>query len=73
MVYQANGLELAEFMRQSPQPANEAFLPDVARAEWALDQQATAPDETQNQASLQLLITSDPAVVKLCITKPVNG
>jgi Putative DNA-binding domain len=63
------GGELAEFVRQSPQLAEEAYLPDVARAEWALHQRATAPDEARNQASFQLLITSDPAVVKLCITK----
>jgi hypothetical protein len=62
------GHALADFVDQSPQLADDPYLPDVARAEWALHRLKTAPDETTDLPSLQLLITSDPAVVKLCIT-----
>ena len=62
------GAALPDFVRQSPQLADEPYLPDVACAEWALHRLKTAPDETTDLPSLQLLITSDPSVIKLCIS-----
>ena len=62
------GADLPGFVRHSAQLADDPYLADVARAEWALHGLTTAADEVLDLASLQLLITHDPSVVKLCIT-----
>jgi hypothetical protein len=54
------GAQLADFIFQSPQLQGEAFLPDVAKAEWALHCCATAPDRDSDLATLSLLTTEDP-------------
>jgi hypothetical protein len=45
--------------------AEHAFLPDVARMEWALHQAVTAPDVVQDQGSLASLAQLDPAALRL--------
>ena len=67
------GGELAEFVRYNGQLAEEPYLPDVASAEWVLQQLKTAPDEVVDLASLQQLITADPSSIKLCITATAQG
>lgn len=67
------GGELAEFVRHNQQLAEEPYLPDVARAEWLLQQLKTAPDEVTDLASLQQLTTLSPSVIKLCITNTAQG
>ncbi len=67
------GGELAEFVRHSEQLADEPYLPDLARAEWVLQQFKTAPDETADLASLQQLISGDPSVINLCVTHTAQG
>jgi hypothetical protein len=67
------GDTLAQFVAHSAQLADEAYLPDVARAEWALQQLKTAPDEQADLASLRCLVTADPAEITLCITDTAQG
>ena len=45
----------------------EPYLPDVARAEWALHQCAGAPDQPADLATLALLTTHDPAQLHLVV------
>jgi hypothetical protein len=66
------GCELADFLRQSEQLQNEPFLPDVARAEWALHRCATAPDREADLASFALLITEDPQTLALQLAPGVT-
>jgi hypothetical protein len=54
------GAQLGEFIGKSAQLQGEAFLPDVARAEWALHGCASAPDRDSDLATLALLTTEDP-------------
>lgn len=54
------GEALAAFVRGSAQLLDEAYLPDVAQAEWALHRCALAPDRADNLATLALLTTEDP-------------
>ena len=56
---------LAALIRSIPQLADEAYLPDVARIEWALHQAATAADATADLASLALLTQHDPNTLTL--------
>ena len=44
---------------------DEAYLPDVARAEWALHRCASAPDRLADPASLTLLTTLEPDALRL--------
>jgi hypothetical protein len=59
------GDALPAFMAQSPQLQSEPYLPDVARAEWAMHQCATAPDAEAEPTSLALLTTQDPVALHL--------
>jgi Putative DNA-binding domain len=59
------GGELAALISSIPQLAEEAYLPDVARIEWALHQAATAADAQADLASLALLTQHDPDAVTL--------
>jgi hypothetical protein len=61
------GAALCEFIRQSNQLQDEAYLPDVARAEWALHRCAFAPDSDADIATLALLTSEDPHNVGLAL------
>ena len=55
------GARLPEFLAAAPQLAEEPFLADVARTEWALHHAATAPDAVLDAASFALLANADDA------------
>ena len=54
------GAGLADFLDVAPQLADEPFLGDVARVEWALHLAATAQDALPDAASFGLLANGDP-------------
>ncbi|MFS2034808.1 putative DNA-binding domain-containing protein [Polaromonas sp. CT11-55] len=58
---------LASFLEASPQLADETYLGDVARIEWALHQAATAADVQPDPHSFALLSTVDPGEVTLTL------
>lgn len=49
------GEHLAAFMQADAQLASEPYLPDVARAEWAMHQSASLADQAPQPASFALL------------------
>ena len=53
------GAQLPEFLAAAPQLADEPFLADVARMEWALHRAASAPDAVLDAASFALLSSVD--------------
>lgn len=53
------GLQLPEFLATAPQLADEPFLADVARIEWALHRSASAHDSALDAASFALLSSAD--------------
>ena len=53
------GEQLPEFLANAPQLADEPFLADVARIEWALHCAATAPDAVLDTSSFALLSATD--------------
>lgn len=59
------GATLADFVAASAQLAEQPYLPDAARLEWALHQSASAADAPLDAASLALLTTHDPAELRL--------
>jgi hypothetical protein len=61
------GDALPAFLHISEQLQEEPYLPDVARAEWALHCAATAADVQPDPASLALLTTHDPAQLQLVL------
>jgi len=61
------GAQLTDFVCQSAQLSHEAYLPDVAKAEWALHLCACAPDRETDIASLSLLTTEDPQILGLAL------
>lgn len=61
------GESLAAWAQASAQLQDEPYLPDVARAEWALHQCAGAPDRAADLATLALLTTEDPAQLHLVL------
>lgn len=65
------GAQLAEFLGQSTQLQGEAYLPDVARAEWALHRCASAPDRETDLATLSLLTSEDPLTLGLTLAPGV--
>jgi hypothetical protein len=65
------GAELAEFLAASSQLADEPFLPDVARIEWALHRAATAADCTVDAASFALLTQHAPTQIGLRLASGV--
>jgi len=58
---------LADFLEVSPQLADEPYLGDVARVEWALHRAATAADARPDPHSFALLSSADPAEVTLML------
>ncbi|MEP6791064.1 MAG: DNA-binding domain-containing protein [Ramlibacter sp.] len=61
------GGELAAHIETLAQLTDEPYLPDVARAEWALHQLATAADAPQDAGSFALLSERDPAQFTLLL------
>jgi hypothetical protein len=61
------GDALAAFLEASPQLADEPYLGDVARVEWALHQTATAADAQPDPHSFALLSSADPAELTLML------
>ncbi|WP_457281910.1 HvfC/BufC family peptide modification chaperone [Polaromonas sp. P5_D5] len=61
------GDALAAFLEAAPQLADEPYLGDVARVEWALHQAATAADARPDPRSFALLSEADPAEITLTL------
>jgi hypothetical protein len=59
------GAVLADFIAQSAQLQEEAYLPDVARVEWMLHGCASAKDRDADWTPLALLTTEDPNALTL--------
>jgi hypothetical protein len=59
------GEALAGFVRSSEQLQGEAYLPDVAQAEWALHLCTSVPDREADPGSLALLTRDDPHTLTL--------
>ena len=59
------GGALARFLSDSAQLADEPYLGDVARVEWALHQAGAAADLDADPASFALLASADPAALGL--------
>jgi hypothetical protein len=64
------GVQLPEFLDAAPQLADELYLGDVARIEWALHCAATAPDAVLDAASFALLSGADDAPPVSLILSP---
>jgi len=58
---------LPAFLAASAQLAQEPYLADVARVEWALHTIASAADQAADPASFVLLMTQDPAELRLVL------
>ncbi len=61
------GSELPAFIAPNPQLADEPYLADVARVEWALHQAAGAADVSPNPASFALLSEHEPDTLTLVL------
>jgi hypothetical protein len=59
------GAALPDYLERSPQLADDPYLADVARVEWALHASATAVDADADPVSLALLTTEDPSILQL--------
>lgn len=59
------GGELAAFIAQDPQLADEPYLADVARLDWAWHQAGSADDDDASPVGLDLLAEADPATLWL--------
>lgn len=66
------GAALPDFLDASPQLADEPFLGDVARVEWALHAAATAQDAVLDAASFALLASGDPEQTTLSLSGGVT-
>jgi hypothetical protein len=63
------GSTLHAYIRASDQLQDEPYLPDVAKAEWALHCCASAADTRGDMATLALLTTHDPTEVCMNIAE----
>jgi Putative DNA-binding domain len=63
------GAQLPEFLAAAPQLADEPFLADVARIEWALHRAASAPDAVLDAASFALLSGDAAQPVSLALSQ----
>lgn len=61
------GGSLAAFMAADEQLASEPYLPDVARAEWALHSAASVADCAPEPTTWARLASHDPAELTLCL------
>lgn len=59
------GGDLPDFIARSSQLESEPYLPDVARAEWALHQAASMADADIDTPSFALMLSQDPAEIGL--------
>ena len=59
------GVDLPDFLQENSQLQDEAYLPDVARTEWALHGCATQADGAVDLGTLALLTTEDPTALRL--------
>ena len=66
------GALLPDFLDASPQLANEPFLGDVARVEWALHKASTAQDAIFDAGSFTLLASGEPEQTTLCLSDGIN-
>ena len=62
------GDDLANFLATAPQLADEPFLADVARIEWALHRASFAADSSVDLASFGLLSAETPATPSLTLS-----
>lgn len=62
------GEELASFLQVKPQLAEEPYLGDVARVEWALHRAANDTDRARDPASFALLSTVEPDALTLVLS-----
>ncbi len=61
------GGALADFVRASAQLADEPFLPDVARVEWAMHGSTGCADREADPSTFQRLMTGDPDLLRLVL------
>ena len=61
------GDALPQFLQTKTQLADEPYLPDVARVEWALHAAAGAADQAADMASFALLASADAASATLLL------
>lgn len=61
------GDTLADFVRASEQLADEPYLRDVARVEWAMHASAGCADRDADPATFQWLMTGDPERLQLVL------
>jgi hypothetical protein len=66
------GGHLSEFIANSVQLREVPYLPDVARAEWALHRCALARDQAADLTTLALLTTEDPQTLTLSLAPGVT-
>jgi hypothetical protein len=66
------GAHLPDFLAALPQLADEPFLADVARIEWALHRAASAPDAVLDAASFALLSDDAAQSVSLALSPGVR-
>ncbi len=66
------GAALADFLDAAPQLANEPFLGDVARIEWALHCAAAAADSAADIGSFALLANADSEQATLTLSDGVG-
>ena len=65
------GEPLANFLAEAPQLADEPFLADVARVEWALHRASVAADASPDLASFACLSAEPPATPSLTFSPGV--
>lgn len=61
------GVDLPDYLTHDPQLADEPYLPDVARAEWALHTCASLADMPADPVTFALLMSDDPAQLRLVL------
>jgi hypothetical protein len=66
------GEDLPDFVRHNPQLADEPYLADVARLEWALHRCASAADGALRPETLALLGTQEPNALWLQLAPGVS-
>ena len=66
------GEALPQFLQTNTQLADEPYLPDVARVEWALHVAAGAADQAADMASFALLASADAAGVTLLLASGIQ-
>ena len=65
------GAALPAFIGAAPQLADEPYLADVARLDWAVHRAELAADGDASVQGLQQLADGDPATLRLCLAEGV--